>query len=298
MNPKTVLLIEDYYPHFEKISKLLSEEWDVLPNVANQSELTNFLFSADTIKYVDRRISATEIKNNIIKYLNYESKYKYISIIILDISLSDIIDPDNLDEGYAVLNAIRNLILEDKVYIGWNKVVPIIIISQYKDKVRKALSGNAITNLCLNKQEIFEEKNLLNSYLEHLYKYFEIVRENLFHFNSLNTNIKEVSMKINTLTDNLNEMQIEISILLNAVFKELKPSQRQELIDKFDDYLPPEFKLEFGPLYIDKLKEDLKRNVDDIELFTKTLQYAPITVFTTIRDIVMNLGLYPLKKRK
>lgn len=302
MTNKTILIIEDNYEHFTIIKSLLeSKDWTVLPEISNgQSELNKFLYGTVTNNFKDRIESASKIKEQISKFIISNEKYKYLSVIILDIRLSSIND-ENLEEGYSVLNEIRNMYIDSKEFRGWNKVVPIIILSQYKENVKKALKGKAITNLCLNKDEVFGDTTMLTSYLEHIFNYFEIVKNNLVDYNSLNTELKSIDNKLDhsnyrlaEILDNIEDLAINTSFLIEAAFHKLKPSQRQELIDKFDDYLPTDIKDKFGATYFDKLKEDLKQNVDNIDLFVKTLEYAPITIFTTLRDIIMNIGVYKL----
>lgn len=303
MNTKTLLLIEDSFLDFDKIRNLISDEWDVLPKINNEEELNLFLYGEETISFTDRKSSTSCIKKHITEYILNDEKFKYISTIILDIKLSDIPDQNNLEEGYFVLDALRNLSIDNFRYKGWNKIVPIIILSRYKDKVRMALSRKAITNLCLTKDEIEKDSEVLLDYVNHLFNYFEIVQDNMFHYNSLCDNFNELDDKIdqsllrfNYLLDSLQEIKEETNILLNAVFKKLKPSEREQLIDKFNEKLTPQLKHDFEVTYFEKLKENMKKNVDDVDLFVKTFEYAPVTIFTTLRDVVMNIGLYKWKK--
>ena len=298
---QTILVIEDNINHFNKIKKSLeANDWEVIPKVKTQTELTEFLFGIPDIgSFNNRKDTSHKIKEQILNFITQDKKYEYISCVILDIQLSTIEDDINPQEGYSILNGIRSMFISNSEYRGWNKIIPIIILSQYRESVKLALKGKAITNLCLNKEEVFYDKALLANYIEHLFNYFDIVKNNLLDFNLISTKLSDIDTKLedsyyrlDEISDNIDDLLANTSFLIEAAFSSLSPSQRQELIDRFDEYLPKDVKDRFEATYFEKLKEDMKKNVDNIELFVKTLEYAPITIFTTLRDVIMNFGLY------
>ena len=292
---KSILIIEDNINDFCRIKNIVEKDWNILPKLDTSEELNRFLWGTDSLQITKREEIIRVLKHRIPEYLLSDNKYEFISLIILDLKFSNISNDDE-SEGYYILNEIRNMFIKDQIYMGWNNLVPIFVLSGHKNKIRRILSGNQMANLYLYKNEIWEDKKLLNDYLNHTYNYFKIIKQNLVHYNSLYKNLDNVNYQLKNLSENFKNLEKETYIILNATFQNLEPSERQKLIDSFDDYLPDDFKNKFEATYFSKLKEDLKQNVDDIELFIKTLQFAPITIFTTLHDMVMNVGLYKLKK--
>ena len=254
---KQILLIEDSLKDFNYFSRLLrAHGCSVFPEVDSNDSLMKFLgFDQFTPKMNDKECFNI-IRKNIYSYTKKNKLYSTLSAIILDINLLS--DTLHDTSGLRFMEDFRNSngLEFPKQYKQWNKVIPIIALTNYpRDKYEDTFTKYpGYLARMFNKDNVKDNNSVFLNSINNFHEQMSAIYP-LFYAPELKKILYRINENTKQQATQLKELEQISKLLLWSNIASMDAQKRNVFADKFADEL-----IEYA-----KENEAFMEGIEDIE---------------------------------